>query len=135
MRVGISDYEDRVSPVFDVATHLTVVEYREEEEVSRVGYPLEVLDPYERAKFLESLQIDALICGAISRPLELLLTEKGITVYAQVCGNVARVLQAFVAGNLSDPCFRLPGCHKARRHQWRRGRCRRSSNPDSEEKP
>jgi predicted Fe-Mo cluster-binding NifX family protein len=135
MRVGISDYEDRVSPVFDVATHLTLVEYREKEEVNRVGYSLEVLDPYERVKFLEHLQLDALICGAISRPLELLLTEKGIAVYAQVCGNIAQVLQAFVAGNLSDPCFRLPGCQRGGRHQWRRGRCRRYSRPGPKEMP
>jgi len=133
MRVAISDYEDRVSPVFDVAAHLTVVEYEKETEISRSGYQLETLDPYKRAEFLEKLRIDTLICGAISRPLELLLVEKGITVYGRVCGDVAEVLQAFMAGKLSDPCFQLPGCHREGRHHWRRGRCFGRHAPDVED--
>ena len=135
MRVAIADYEDRVSPVFDVATHLLVVEYDGDREVGREELPLQAGDLYQRAEFVATLGIDALICGAISQPLELLLVEKGITVYGCVCGDVADVLQAFLAGNLATPAFRLPGCQGERRHQWRRGRCHRCRGPEREELP
>lgn len=133
MRVAISDFHGRVSPVFDVATHLTVVEYREENEISQAGYDLASADPYQRAEFLGSLHIDALICGAISRLLELLLAEKGIAVHGRVCGSVPEVLQAFIRGELNGAHFRLPGCAAEGHRRWRRGRCRGRRMTNSEE--
>ncbi len=133
MRVAISDFDGRVSPVFDVATHLTVIEYQEEKEVGQVGYDLASADPYQRAEFLGSLHVDALICGAISRPLELLLAEKGIAVHGRVCGSVTEVLQAFIRGELGGARFRLPGCPAEGHRRWRRGRCRGRRMPNSEE--
>ncbi|HQF14361.1 MAG TPA: NifB/NifX family molybdenum-iron cluster-binding protein [Thermogutta sp.] len=132
MRIAISDHQGRVSPVFDVATHVTVVEYEQEKEMSQVGYDLEIADPYRRAEFLANLQIDALICGAVSRPLELLLIEKGIAVYGRVCGDVAEVLRAFMLGKLTGPNFRLPGCPEEGPRRWRRG-CRRGRHMSNNE--
>jgi predicted Fe-Mo cluster-binding NifX family protein len=65
--------------------------------------------------------VDALICGAISWPLELALTSAGIEVIAQTCGDVDEVLEAFLAGQLEQEKFLMPGCC-GRRRRFRKGR-------------
>ena len=56
------------------------------------------------------LQVETLICGAISQALEALLSENGIKVYGRVCGNVNEVLKAFAAGLLGETQYAMPGC-------------------------
>jgi hypothetical protein len=59
--------------------------------------------------------VDVLICGAVSRPLELALTLEGIEVIPQTCGKVEQVARAYLAGRLSGDAFLMPGCCTRRR--------------------
>ncbi len=119
MRIAIPVWSGRVSPVFDVAGQLVLADVDAGTEVARQARALEETDPAGRTRRLVQLGTDVLICGAISRPLEAMLTAAGIQVVAQTCGPAEEVLEAFVSGQMDAPAFRMPGC-RGRRRQFRR---------------
>lgn len=125
MKVAIPYWQGRVSPVFDVAGNVLLVEIDAAAELARRNLALDVADPAGRAARLMEAGADVLICGAISRPFELALTAAGIDVTAQICGDVECVLAAFIDGRLDQRPFRMPGCgrrgRKVRTHRRQGG--------------
>jgi len=110
MKIAIPTWNGRVSPVFDTASRLLVVEVDEERECSR--FETDITDNFLPSKTirLTGLGIDTLICGAISRPLAYMITTAGIKLIPWISGQVEDVLQAFLKGNLFDMQFIMPGC-------------------------
>jgi len=121
MKVAIPIAEGRISPVFDVAKRLLLVDIENEREVRRTEEVLEELQLVARARRVAELGVDVLICGAISRPLEAMLLSTGVEVTPQTCGPVGDVLKAFVSGQLTEQAFVIPGCCGHRR-RFRGGR-------------
>ena len=130
MNVAVPIWQGRVSPVFDSATVITIVAIEQGCEVRRTQTSVLDPDPMARARQVAREGIDVVICGAISRPLEMALRGAGIRVYANLCGPLEDVLAAFRAGRLEDVGFAMPGCcRRGRRKRQRAGqRCRRSAN-------
>lgn len=120
MKLAISTLADRISPVFDVARQLLVVEVDHGKEVGSRNVPLEESKPAARARYVAALGVKVLICGAVSRPLERLLQVEGIEVFSQRCGPVGEVLGAFLSGQLTEEAFRMPGCCRRRFRGGRR---------------
>jgi predicted Fe-Mo cluster-binding NifX family protein len=116
MRAAIPVHDGRISPVFDAARHLLVIDILDGEEVGRNELVMQDPESLRRGRSVAAFGIDVLICGAVSRPLETMLESAGVTVIARKCGNVEEVLQAFMADELSQDTFLMPGC---------RGQCRR----------
>ena len=116
MRVAIPCWQGRVSPVLDEAGTLLIVELEAGREPGREGL-------LGRAQRIRDLDVKVLICGAVSRPLEAALLAAGIEVIPQTCGDVERVLAAFMDGQLEQGTFLMPGCRGRRRrsHGERRG--------------
>lgn len=110
MRVAIPTWGGRVSPVFDVARRLLLVDFEGDGEVRREEAGIEYSQPTLRAKRIAELGVNTLICGAISTPLEALLTSADVRVIPHACGPVEVVLRAFLAGRLADDAFLMPGC-------------------------
>lgn len=129
MRVAVPQWQGRVSPVFDVAGHVLVVEWVDGQEVARHEELFGIIAPCERVQRLVELGVRTLICGAVSQPLEALLTARGVRVVARVCGDVDEILRAFCAGTLEEERYAMPGCCRKRRRF--RGRCRRGDPPDA----
>ncbi|MBN2329268.1 MAG: NifB/NifX family molybdenum-iron cluster-binding protein [Candidatus Omnitrophica bacterium] len=127
MKVAIPIWNHRISPVFDCARKMIVVDIEEGGERQRTEYNLDELLFLQRASYLKKLNIDILICGAISRPLEELIQTKGIKIVSYLCGNVEEILQALCNDRLSQDQFLMPGCCGRRRSRFRhRGsRCRK----------
>lgn len=130
MRIAIPQWQSRVSPVFDVAASLLLVEIDGTGEVGRQEVPLTAVDPTKRAQQVAQLPADVLICGAISWPLELALNSAGVQVISQICGQVDEVMRSFLLGDLENDAFRMPGCC-GRRRRARRGQRRRRPDPDA----
>lgn len=122
MKVAIPTWGGRISPVFDVAKRLLVVDIESDTEFGREATTIEETEPGPRAKRVAQLGVNVLICGAISTPLEAMLVSAGVQVILHVCGPVKEVLQAFVSGRLTDQAFLMPGC--CGRRQRGRGRHR-----------
>jgi len=66
--------------------------------------------PHEIIKTLEMMNIDILICGAISAQLETQLRGINIKVYPWIRGNVELILGAYSRGALDNEELQLPGC-------------------------
>lgn len=115
MRIAIPIWKERVSPVFDVAKHLLVVDIEDSTEVARELKTVTEDQLTDRAQYLADLRVEFLICGAISRSLELILGARGVGVIPQFCGTAEEILQAFLSGTISDRRFLMPGCKVWRR--------------------
>jgi len=113
-----------VSPVLDEAGTLLIVELEAGREPGRISEPMRREGLLVRAQRIRDLDVKVLICGAVSRPLEAALLAAGIEVIPQTCGDVERVLAAFMDGQLEQGTFLMPGCRGRRRrrsHGDRRG--------------
>ena len=115
MRIAIPVWEDRVSPVFDVARRLVVVDVTPGNDTRRSEIDLPDLQVAPRVRHMAMLGVEVLICGAISRPLEAWLSSAGIRVVPHTCGPIDGVLQAFLNGQLNDQAYLMPGCCRRRR--------------------
>jgi predicted Fe-Mo cluster-binding NifX family protein len=115
MNVAIPVCRGRVSPVFDVARELAVVEVDGRSAVAIRTVPLVDTVAPRRVRHLAGLGIEVLICGAVSRALEEMLQAAGIRVLARRCGAFDDVLAAYLRGQLHASSFRMPGCAPQRR--------------------
>ncbi len=121
MRTALPIYSGRISPVFDVARRLLVVDADVGTPPVRQEVVFEKEDLSARSSHLLSLGVDVLICGAISRPLEIMLAGAGVNVIPNTCGPVEEVLDAFLSGQLTERSFLMPGCGGGRRCRGRHG--------------
>ena len=119
MKVAIATWAGRISPVFDAARHLLVVEIEGGAEIGRREIVLGETPAPGLAKRLADLGVDVLICGAISWPLEAMVAATGVRVVPQMCGPTEGVLGAFVTGPWPQRAFRMPGCGGRRRRRSR----------------
>ncbi|MFH0965685.1 MAG: NifB/NifX family molybdenum-iron cluster-binding protein [Planctomycetota bacterium] len=108
-------WNGRISPVFDTAQRLLVCDLEKGEVLSRREEDIRAGTPDCRVTQLTRHGIDALVCGAISRPLAGMVVASGVRLVPFVAGAVDDVLRAFVAGELPDPAFLMPGCCGRRR--------------------
>jgi len=127
MKVAIPNWQGRVSPVFDVAARVLVVDIEDGQIQGRQVLPLDGEDLHSRVQRLADTGVEVLICGVLSRPLALALASAGVEVVPQTCGPVEEVLAAFAAGRLAQDAFLMPGCCGRRRRL--RGQCRREGPP------
>ncbi|MFA5322411.1 MAG: NifB/NifX family molybdenum-iron cluster-binding protein [Smithella sp.] len=104
-----------MSTVFDTADQLLVLEIDGTDDQKRMMIKLSPTDVVGRANQIKGKQVDVLICGAISRPLESSLISLGIRVYAFVRGPVEEVIAAYQNGSLDQAIFAMPGCCHRRR--------------------
>ena len=124
MKVALATWNGRVSPVFDVAKQVVVLDIKEGRVVARREEELPGTEPQAQADRLAVLAPQILICGAISKAMASLLAAAKIRVIPFTAGDVEKVLAAWLAGNLPDPDLSMPGCCGRRRRQRAGGRCR-----------
>lgn len=123
MRVAIPQWQGRVSPVFDVAGNLLLVDFEDGRELRRTEVRLGRTDAAGRAADVARLGADVLVCGAISSLLEARLSAAGVRVIGFLCGPVDDILAGLLNGELASPAFLMPGCG-GRRRGIRQGRNR-----------
>ena len=112
MRIAVSIWEDKVSPVLDTATKLLVTESNTQKKESRFEVYLIKKDITQRCSFIRKLEIDVLICGAVSRIFSGMLKASGVKIISGISGPAEDVLEAYLNGDLSQPKFLMPGIKK-----------------------
>lgn len=122
MKIAVPQWQGRVSPVFDVAGQLLVVDVENGIVQTRNSVPLTMGTPQARAHAVFGLGVDVLICGAVSRPLETALLAGGIEVLSHTCGDVDCVLAAYFDGKLLQGAYLTPGCSGRRRQKRKTGK-------------
>ena len=122
MKLAIPIYNSNISNAFDFAHRLLLVDIENGKEANRSEVALESRLLPQRASQLKNLEVDVLVCGAISRVLANMVTTSGIQVLPYVTGSINDVLQAYLTGQLVKPEFAMPGCWSgARKGFGRRG--------------
>ncbi len=134
MKVALATWNGRVSPVFDVARQVVLVDVQEGRVVARRVEELPGTEPQAQADRLAQLGPQALICGAISKVMASLLDTASIRVIPFTAGEVEPVLAAWLAGNLPDPALSMPGCCGRRRRNRGGRHCRANAVPWIKEK-
>ncbi len=109
MRVAVPSFRGHVSPVFDWAQCIVMVDYDGGRETARREESLAEVAPPFRPGFLARVGVGTLVCGGISRPLAEMVQMRGIRVMAGVAGEIGAVLAAFFAGRLPALEFTMPG--------------------------
>ena len=125
IRIAIPIWDDCVSPAFDFARRLIIVDIEDGREATRSEIMLLPESASQRAERLRDLGVAILICGAISRDLVGWVARGDIEILPYVSGPIDKVLKAYVSGQLANPRFVLPGCWPGARNGFRRCRRRR----------
>ena len=112
MRVLIPIWRGRVSPLLDVARRFLLVNLQGNRERELQEVKIDETGLTLRCKRMAELDVQVLICGAISRPLEEALASEAVRIIPNTCGPVDQVLEAFRLGNLTDDAFLMPGCSR-----------------------
>jgi len=131
MKVALPIWTDRISPVLDVARQLLLVDVEDGAETGRREVHVGQADFVRKAEQVAGLGVDVIICGAVSRPLKMMLECAQVRVISHRCGPVNDVLQAFIADRLTDQAFLMPGCC-GRREQFQGGTFEGDNRPGKE---
>lgn len=121
MKVALTVWEGRLSPVFDVSREAVVLTVEGGAVVGRTLERIETPTPAHKPDRLTALGVDTLLCGAISEPLHHELSSRGVEVIGFVAGEVEEVIETFLEGGLPTPELSMPGCC-GRRSRLRGGR-------------
>jgi predicted Fe-Mo cluster-binding NifX family protein len=128
MKIAMPIYRNYISNVFDFAHQLLLIDVVEAKENSRTSIELVGQSLYQRAVLLKKMQVDVLICGAISQELRSMILSFEIEVLPFVSGNIDDILAAYFLGELMVQNVKLPACSVntgSRRGLRGKGYCRR----------
>ncbi|RPI24841.1 MAG: hypothetical protein EHM61_15980 [Acidobacteria bacterium] len=114
LRIGLTIWNGRVSPVFDVSHQLAIYKTSDREILREAEIPLPE-DPFAKVRSLASQTLDVVICGAVSGWIAEAIESSGIKLFPFVAGEAGPVLQAFLRGEVRDPSWSMPGCCRGRR--------------------
>jgi len=120
MKVALTIWEDRISPVFDVAQTLLIVEFYDGKIVRRFSETMLPEKSSCLAGWLKDLGVDVLICGAISHFPASIIESGGIQLQSFVGGKVEDVLSSYITGLQITTIYSLPGCGRQYRLQGSR---------------
>jgi len=121
MKIALTVWQGRISPVFDVSGRALLVELEDGRTLSERELELPDGTPLDKLAFLAEAGVEELVCGAMSRPAQLATEGFGIKAHPFVAGELREVFQAWSDGVLSEPRFSMPGCRRGccRSRQWR----------------
>jgi predicted Fe-Mo cluster-binding NifX family protein len=110
MRVAIPLWQGRVSPVFDEASRILLIDISEKQEQRRQERFMGARNPFERAQLLPKFGVDLLICGMISQTQHAALCSAGVRIIPHICGSMEEVISAFLNGRIESGEMLMPGC-------------------------
>ena len=114
MRIALSAWAGQISPVFDTADHVILLDMQRGKVLTQINATLGSKCAAEKVANLKAFGADTLICGAVSRQLAEMLECSGIKVISFVSGEVGTVLDAFLNGILPSQELTMPGCWKGK---------------------
>ncbi|MGM0654011.1 MAG: NifB/NifX family molybdenum-iron cluster-binding protein [Thermodesulfobacteriota bacterium] len=110
MKIAITTWGNRVSPVFDAAQTLLIADIENQSIHSKKYESFQPDDIIALATLLNREKVTALVCGAISETYATRLVENRIRMFAFVTGNTMDILDCLAIHNIIKPVFMMPGC-------------------------
>ena len=120
MRLGIPIWADRISPVFDEACRLMLVEIDGSVIIERKIIDIRKNSLPVKAGYIKDHSVNLIFCGAVSEEYLIKLSNIGIEVIPWLTGSVEEIISAYLNGILFDSNeFVMPGCRMCRRRRRR----------------
>ncbi len=110
MKTAFAYWDNRIAPVFDIASQIHVVETESGRVIAETDEVIANDLPVKKVFRMVELGVSTLVCGAISRPLHAMVIASGIRVISFVAGDLRKVIKAWLDGNLESVKFAMPGC-------------------------
>ena len=117
MKIAITVWGNRISPVFDAASTLFVAHIENRSILKKNYTSFNPTIPSDLVKLLKKMQVSILICGAISTKPADLIVENDIKLISFVTGNALKLLDNFASKQTIEKTFMMPGCSK--QYCWR----------------
>ncbi len=112
MKIAITIWGNRVSPVFDAAKTLLIADIKDPGVIRKSYVNFDSGSPDTMIKILKKMQVSILVCGAIStRPADLIV-ENDIKLISFVTGNAVEFLETFARKQIIEKSYMMPGCSK-----------------------
>ena len=123
MKIAITIWGNRISPVFDAARTLLVARIKNRQILEKIYTPFNPDSPQNLARILQEMEADTLICGAISTEPADFIVENDIKLISFVTGNALDFLDSFATRQAIEKGHMMPGCSI---DYCRRQKCRQS---------
>ncbi|MBU8849400.1 MAG: dinitrogenase iron-molybdenum cofactor biosynthesis domain-containing protein [Desulfobacterales bacterium] len=117
MKIAITVWGNRVSPVFDAAGTLFVAHIENQTIVKKSYTSFNPAMPSDLIKLLKKMQVSILVCGAISTKPADLIVGSDIKLISFVTGNALKLIDDFAHKQTIEKTFMMPGCSK--QYCWR----------------
>lgn len=118
MRLAITTFGKRISPRFDCAKYLLIVDMNKGEIVKRKEEPVDGMAGGRRVSFLVERGVQVILTGGILRCDYFAALNAGLEVHAGFMGEVEEILKRYLSGTL--PRFG-PGLDLSRGHRKKSG--------------
>ena len=116
LKTAITVWGNRISPVFDAAGTLLVVEIENHQIKKKQYLSFDPETPSDLTHVLKKMDVDVLVCGAISTKPANLIIGNDIKLISFVTGNVQQLLETFVKNQTIEKNFMMPGCSRQYSH-------------------
>lgn len=110
MKLAVTVWGNRISPVFDASRTLLVAELDGRRVVRQFHTGFDPTSLPGMMKVLDTLNVDMLVCGAILRQAADLIESRGILLIPFVTGNAGSFLDSYAGNRQIEKCHRMPGC-------------------------
>jgi predicted Fe-Mo cluster-binding NifX family protein len=127
MKIAMPIWENCVSTVLDFSETLLIVDIEGKEIKGESCVNWSLCNDTMKLSLMQEEGVTVLLCGAVSKPMQIMLESSGIDLISCLRGSKDMILQAYLAGNLHEDRFRLPGSSVKR--------CRKRSGICSDKKP
>ena len=117
MIVAFAIWGNRIAPVFDVAQNILLVEVEGGRILKETQESLDEMTT-QKALRLAELKVGTLVCGAISRPTQVMVAAYGIQVIPFVAGELGEIIQAWLSKGLKRDTYAMPGCCRRGLRRW-----------------
>ncbi len=110
MKVAFTVWDERLSPVFDSADTLLIVEIKNKKIKKKTVTDFCPINDSDLTEKLINLGIDVFVCGAITQLHYSLIKACNIELIPFIGGDVKDLIEAFSIGESLTPRFLMPGC-------------------------
>jgi predicted Fe-Mo cluster-binding NifX family protein len=115
--VAIPVYQERVSPLLDVAKKFALYELEQGEIRQKLVVDIHAENEAFRVEKLREMGVSVIIGGAVSGFVGRLIGEKGMLLIPWICGPVEEVIERYIKHELECPDGGKPGCGRGKRHR------------------
>ena len=109
MKLAVTVWGNRISPVFDAASTLLVAEITNKKIYGQYYTAFDPQSPTDLIHTLKNHHVTTLVCGAISKTPASLIQDQHVHLIPFVTGNVRQFLDSFALDQTVKKKYRMPG--------------------------